>query len=303
MILILSLPSFYFKKCSSMSKNIRIIPRLDIKGPNLVKGIHLEGLRVLGKPEQFARYYYESGADELIYMDVVASLYNRNSLHEIISKTAKETFIPLTVGGGLRTVEDIRDVLRAGADKVSLNTAAIKNPKIIKEASRIFGSSTVVISIEVIKQSNGKYLAYTDNGREYTGIEVLEWVQQVEELGAGEILLTSIDKEGTGNGYDIELTHAVAELVSIPVIACGGAGKLEHIRQVISQGKADAVAVASILHYDFIRNNKVEFDAAKEGNIEFLKSGKIFSKIEPANLLAIKDYLHKKGFLCRYQEN
>jgi len=286
-----------------MSKNIRIIPRLDIKGPNLVKGIHLEGLRVLGKPEQFARYYYESGADELIYMDVVASLYNRNSLHEIISKTAKETFIPLTVGGGLRTVEDIRDVLRAGADKVSLNTAAIKNPKIIKEASRIFGSSTVVISIEVIKQSNGKYLAYTDNGREYTGIEVLEWVQQVEELGAGEILLTSIDKEGTGNGYDIELTHAVAELVSIPVIACGGAGKLEHIRQVISQGKADAVAVASILHYDFIRNNKVEFDAAKEGNIEFLKSGKIFSKIEPANLLAIKDYLHKKGFLCRYQEN
>lgn len=286
-----------------MPKNIRIIPRLDIKGPNLVKGIHLEGLRVLGKPEQFARYYYESGADELIYMDAVASLYNRNSLHEIISKTAREIFIPLNVGGGLRTIEDIRDVLRVGADKVSLNTAAVKNPQIIKEASRRFGSSTVVVSIEVIKQGNGKYLAFTDNGREYTGIEVLEWAQRVEELGAGEILLTSIDKEGTGSGYDAELTRMVAEVVSVPVIACGGAGNVEHIRQVIAEGKADAVAVASILHYDFIKNNNVEFDAAKEGNIEFLKSGKIFSKIEPANLPAIKNYLHKKGFPCRYQEN
>jgi len=286
-----------------MPKNIRIIPRLDIKGPNLVKGIHLEGLRVLGKPEQFARHYYESGADELIYMDVVASLYNRNSLHEIISKTAREIFIPLNVGGGLRTIEDIRDVLRAGADKVSLNTAAVKNPQIIKEASRRFGSSTVVVSIEVIKQGNGKYLAFTDNGREYTGIEVLEWAQRVEELGAGEILLTSIDKEGTGSGYDTELTRRVAEVVSIPVIACGGAGNINHVGQVIYEGKADAVAVASILHYDFIKNNNVEFDAAKEGNIEFLKSGKIFSKIEPANLPAIKNYLHKKGFPCRYQEN
>ena len=286
-----------------MSKNIRIIPRLDIKGPNLVKGIHLEGLRVLGKPEQFARYYYETGADELVYMDIVASLYNRHSLHNIIVKTAREIFIPLTVGGGLRTLDDIKDVLRVGADKVSLNTAAINNPQIIKEASKRFGSSTIVISIEAIKQPDGRYLAYTDNGREYTGVEVLKWAQKVEELGAGEIMLTSIDKEGTGEGYDIELTKMVAESVSISVIACGGGGDMCHISQVISEGKADAVAVASILHYEFIKNHDVEIETLHEGNIEFLKSGRSFSKIKPANLHSIKDFLYKRGYPCRYQGN
>lgn len=283
-----------------MAQCIRIIPRLDIKGPNLVKGIHLEGLRVLGKPEQFARYYYETGADELVYMDVVASLYGRNSLHEIIRKTANEVFIPLIVGGGLRTVEDIREVLRAGADKVSLNTAAIKNPNIIEEASKKFGSSTILISIEAIKQSDGKYLAYTDNGRQYTGIEVLAWAKRVEELGAGEILLTSVDREGTGTGYDVELTRMVAQAVSIPVIACGGAGKIEHIAQVISEGKADGVGLASILHYDYIARHEVEFDPGSEGNISFLKSGRVFSKIDPSDLPTIKEYLYKMGIECRY---
>src|SRR3989338_3631035 len=177
-------------------KNIRIIPRLDIKGQNLVKGIHLEGLRVLGKPEQYARHYYEAGADELAYMDVVASLYNRNSLHYIISRTAREIFIPLMVGGGLRTIDDIRSVLRAGADKVSINTAAINNPQIISEAANIFGSSTIVVAIEAIKEKNGRYLAYTDNGRQFTGIDVMEWAKRVEELGAGEIMITSVDREG-----------------------------------------------------------------------------------------------------------
>lgn len=286
-----------------MSKNIRIIPRLDIKGPNLVKGIHLEGLRVLGKPEHFARYYYEARADELVYMDVVASLYGRNSLHDIIERTAREVFIPLTVGGGLRTIEDIRNVLRAGADKVALNTASIKNPQIIAEASRKFGSSTILISIEAIKQPDGRYLAYTDNGREHTGVEVLDWAKLVETLGAGEIMLTSVDMEGTGKGYDIELTRMVADAVSIPVIACGGAGSVEHIGQVIAEGKADAVAVASILHYDFIENNRVEVDREDEGNVEFLESRRTFSKINPANLHEIKDYLHKNGFQCRRNIN
>jgi cyclase len=152
---------------------IRIIPRLDIKGPNLVKGIHLEGLRVLGKPEKFAQFYYENGADELFFQDAVASLYERNSLSNIISKTAREIFIPLTVGGGIRTIQDIKNVLRAGADKVSINTAAIKNPEFIKKASLTFGSSTVVVAIEAIKQSDGRYLAYTDNGREESGFEVV----------------------------------------------------------------------------------------------------------------------------------
>jgi cyclase len=278
---------------------IRVIPRLDIKGPNLVKGIHLEGLRVLGKPEQYARYYYESGADELMYMDVVASLYNRNSLHDIITKTAKEIFIPLTVGGGLRTIQDIRDVLRAGADKVSLNTAAVKNQQIIKEASRQFGSSTILISIEAIKQSDGRYLVYTDNGREYTGIEALEWAKCVQDLGAGEIMLTSVDREGTGSGYDLELTKMVSGALDIPVIACGGAGCVEHVAEVILKSGVDAAAVASVLHYDFLSKHNIEFDAGKEGNVAFLESGKKFSKIKADNITGIKRCLALNGIDCR----
>lgn len=280
-------------------KTVRIIPKLDIKGPNLVKGIHLEGLRVLGKPEDFAKYYYENGADELLYMDVVASLYERNSLHNIIQKTAEEIFVPLTVGGGIRTVDDIREVLRSGADKVSLNTAAIKNPYLIKQASEIFGSSTIVITIEASKQSDGKYLAYTDNGREYTGVEVLEWAKKVASLGAGEIVLTSIDKEGTGLGYDIELIKMVTQNLSIPVVACGGAGSPEDIYQVITKGGADAVIISSILHYDYIQNHILLADFKEEGNIEFLRKGGIFSKIKPTNISSIKTYLKSKGIAIR----
>lgn len=280
-------------------KNIRIIPRLDIKGPNLVKGIHLEGLRVLGKPERFARYYYEMGADELLYVDVVASLYNRNSLLDIIEKAAREIFIPLTVAGGLRTIDDMRTALRAGADKVAINTAAIKNPNLIKEAAKTFGSSTIVVSIEAIKQPNGNYFAYTDNGREYTGVDVFEWADKVAELGAGEILLTSVDKEGTGQGYDIELIRKVAESVPIPVIASGGAGKMEHVHAVIKEGKADAVSLASVLHYDYIENRTIEGDFAVEGNIEYLKGGRQFLKVAPAGLAGIKSYLIERGINCR----
>lgn len=284
-------------------KNIRIIPRLDIKGPNLVKGIHLEGLRILGKPEVFARYYYENGADELIYMDIVASLYGRNNLLDIVERTSKEIFIPLTVGGGLRTLNDIQAVLRAGGDKVSINTAAIRNPEFIKKAARRFGSSTIVVSIEAIKKDDGMYEAYTDNGREETGMDVFEWAMRVAELGAGEILLTSIDREGTGRGYDIELTQRVAQLVSIPVIALGGAGELEHIYKVINDGKADAVSIASMLHYNFIKHHDMlEHDYSSEGNIEYLKSKQTFSKIRDASLADVKEYLLKMGVECRYDE-
>jgi cyclase len=282
-----------------VAKNIRIIPRLDIKGQHLVKGIHLEGLRVLGNPETFARYYYEQGADELMYMDVVASLYERNSLQEIISRTAKEIFIPLTVGGGLRTIEDIRNVLKAGADKVSLNTAAIANPKIIKDASLKFGASTIVVAIEAIKQSNGEYLCYTDNGREYTGKNALEWAMEVESLGAGELVITSVDKEGTGSGFDFELVQQIAEKVSIPVIAHGGAGKLDDFEKVVNHSKADAIAVASVLHYDFIQKHEQEIDTEKEGNVSFLKSGRSFTKIQPVSLPEIKKYLADQGVPCR----
>jgi len=281
-------------------KTIRIIPRLDIKGPNLVKGIHLEGLRVLGKPEVFAKYYYEHGADELIYMDVVASLYNRNSLNDIISRTARSVFIPLTVGGGLRTLQDIENVLRSGADKVSINSMAVNNPDIIRQAARRFGSSTIVVSIEVIRQADGRYLAYTDNGREYTGIEVYEWAKRVEALGAGEILLTSVDREGTGKGFDIELIKLISPSVSIPVIACGGCGCPGDVKEAVVEAKADAVAIASVLHYGYLNNGSViDNRFEEEGNMDYLKSGINFSKIKPSDLEGIKSYIHKEGISCR----
>lgn len=281
-------------------KSVRIIPRLDIKGPNLVKGIHLEGLRVLGRPEEFARRYYEDGADELLYADVVASLYQRNSLHDIIARTARETFIPLTVSGGLRTLEDIRAVLRAGADKVAINTAAIRRPEFIREAARTFGSSTILVAIEASRQ-DGRWLAFTDNGREHTGVEVLGWARRAEELGAGELLLTSIDREGTGEGFDLELTRLVSESVSIPVIACGGCGGLEHLRQVLTEGRADACALASVLHYGLLGRMDAApaAGAGAEGNTEYLRNRSRLSRIQETSLPEIKRHLAAAGIDCR----
>ena len=281
-------------------KYIRIIPRLDIKGPNLVKGIHLEGLRVLGKPEDFARLYYEQGADELIYQDTVASLYQRNNLTEIVTLTAENIFIPLTVGGGIRTLDDINSVLRAGADKVSINTAAINNPVFINQASRAFGSSTIVVAIEAIRQPDVSYLAYTDNGREYTGVEVLAWGKEAEERGAGEILLTSIDREGTGNGYDLDLTKMVSNAVTIPVITHGGAANVPHIVDSINDAGADAVALASMLHYAAInKNGSLVGKYDKEGNTEFLKKKSSFKVFGEENLSEIKYQLIKHNIPLR----
>jgi len=277
----------------------RIIARLDIKGPNLVKGIHLEGLRVLGKPEKFAKYYYEEGADELIYMDVVASLYGRNSLTEIIEKTSREIFIPLCVGGGLRTLEDIRSVLNAGADKVSMNTAVINDPDFISRASNKFGSSTIVVSIEAIKKSDGTYEAYTENGREKTGVDVFDWAKKVAELGAGEIVLTAIHQEGTGNGFDVDLVKRIAESVPIPVIASGGAGKVEDVNEVMTEGAADAVALASLLHYECIQNEQEDDDYSDEGNVEYLRSRRTFASIRPARIQDIKQSLREVSIDCR----
>jgi cyclase len=278
---------------------IRIIPRLDIKGPNLVKGIHLEGLRVLGKPERYAKYYYENGADELFFQDTVASLYERNSLHDIISKTAKEIFIPLTVGGGIRSIDNIKSVLRAGADKVSINTAAIRRPEFIREAALSFGSSTIVVTIEAIKESDGKFLVYTDNGREYSGIEVLTWAKQVEELGAGELIITSVDREGTGEGFDIDLINLVSQAVSIPVIAHGGLGKPFDAVKVVKEGNVDAISMASVLHYDYITKQKHNDEFEEEGNISFLKSGNIYGKITPSTIQNIKLAMNDAGIPVR----
>ena len=269
----------------------RIIPRLDIKGSNLVKGINLEGLRVLGKPEHFARYYYEQGADEFIYQDVVASLYGRNSLHEIISRTAKEIFIPLTVGGGIRSLANISNVLRSGADKVSINTAAHQNPSLISNASKVFGKSTIVVAIEAIKQSNGSYMAFTDNGRNQTGQEVISWAKKVEELGAGEILLTSVDQDGIGKGMDFDLIQKVCNALTIPVIAHGGIGNPQHILDIASRIPISGIAMASILHYQAIHINENLDGFKDEGNIDFLKSNRITSQIEISTISNIKKML------------
>lgn len=230
-------------------RNIRLIPRLDIKGPNLIKGIHLEGLRVMGDPQEFAQRYYEQGADELLYVDVVASLYGRNSLHDIVQRATRNVFVPLTVTGGIRSVDDVRQMLRSGADKIGINTAATKRPELIREVSRKFGSQCMVLSIEAKSVAPGRWEAYTDNGREKTGLDVIEWARRGVELGAGEILLTSVDREGTREGFDIDLVAAVSKAVPVPVIASGGMGKVEDAALVVREGAADAVAMADILHY------------------------------------------------------
>lgn len=230
-------------------RKVRIIPRLDIKGPNLVKCIHLEGLRIMGKPHDFANRYYHQGADELLYVDIVASLYQRNNLHDIVRSTAENVFVPLTVAGGIRTLDDIRTLLRAGADKVSINTAAVARPELIREAAETFGSQCITVAIDFKLWPDGTYRVYTDNGRQQTALHAKEWAVRAAELGAGELLLTSIDREGTGRGMEVKLVRQITDAVSIPVIVGGGAGSPEHVAEIIEEGRADAVAIAFLLHY------------------------------------------------------
>jgi len=229
--------------------NFRLIARLDIKGQNLIKGIHLEGLRVIGSPNEYALDYYKQGADELIYMDCVASLYGRNHLSEIIRATIKDVFIPLTVGGGIRTVEDAREILRSGADKVAINSGAVANPRIISDIARLFGSQCMVISIEAKKIGKEEWEVYVDNGREKTGINVVQWAKTCVSNGAGELLITSIDREGTRKGFDVDLMKAVSSQVNVPIIASGGMGKVEDMFEVANDGEVDAIAMADIIHY------------------------------------------------------
>jgi len=222
---------------------------LDIKGPNLIKGVHLEGLRVIGSPNEHAVRYYEQGADELVYMDIVASLYGRNNLADIVEKAARDIFVPMTVGGGIRSVDDASRLLRAGADKVAVNTAAVQNSVLISDIAKRFGSQCMVLSIEAKQIEADRWEAYTENGRERTGLDVIEWVKKGVALGAGEILLTSVDREGTKKGFDTRLVRAVTDMVSVPVIASGGMGEPAHLADAVRQGGADAVAMADILHY------------------------------------------------------
>lgn len=230
-------------------RSIRLIARLDVKAPNLIKGVHLEGLRVVGDPNVYARKYYDAGVDELLYMDIVASLYDRNSLIDIVERTTHDVFVPTTVGGGVRTLEDARQLLASGADKVAINTAAVKTPKLVTEVAGRFGSQAMVLSIEAKRAAPGKWEAYTDNGREHTGLDAVAWAKRGAELGAGEILITSVDREGTRKGFDVELVKTVAEAVSVPVIASGGFGSPLHLIEVVRDGGADAVAIADAIHY------------------------------------------------------
>lgn len=230
-------------------KNIRLIARLDIKGKNLIKSINLEGIRVVGQPHERALHYYQSGADELIYMDMVASLYGRNNLHDVVEETAKDVFIPLTVGGGVRSVDDVEKLLQAGADKVAINTAAIHNPGLISEIAQRFGAQCVVLSVEAKMQTPNSWEAYVDCGRERSGKDVVEWVKHATTLGIGEVMVTSIDREGTRKGFDAALVQAVSAATSVPVIASGGYGQAQHIKDVVD-ASADAIAFADALHYE-----------------------------------------------------
>lgn len=228
---------------------MRLIARLDIKNDKLIKGVRLEGVRVVGDPREFAAGYYRDGIDELIYMDAVASLYGRNSLVDVVRYTASNIFVPLTVGGGVRSVEDAGALLRAGADKIAVNTAATARPELIRDISRRFGSQAVVLSIEAKSVGPGAWEAYVDGGREPTGLDVVAWAVQGAALGAGEILLTSVDREGTRKGFDTALLRAVSCAVNLPVIASGGMGRAEDLVQAAQDGGVDAVAMADVLHY------------------------------------------------------
>ena len=271
-------------------KTKRVIARLDVKNDALVKGIHLEGLRVLGKPESFARHYFEDGVDELLFMDVVASLYGRNGLVDLVRSTAENIFVPLTVGGGVRNSLDVKTLLNSGADKIAINTAAVRSPDLIAELADSFGSSTIAIAIETIKDPGGNYMVYIDNGREPTGLNAIEWAQRIQSLGAGEIILTSVDREGTGKGMDLDLIRMIQKEVSIPLVAHGGVGKPDDMVSVFEHTGVDAICAASIYHYDTILHMDPK-DLSVDGNTSFIKSGRIKKNISPMSVSAVKQHL------------
>ncbi|VAX25674.1 Imidazole glycerol phosphate synthase cyclase subunit HisF [hydrothermal vent metagenome] len=232
-----------------MTLKKRIIPCLDVKAGRVVKGVKFVNLKDAGDPVQIARAYDEQGADELTFLDITASHEERDIILDIVAKTAEQVFMPLTVGGGVRVIEDIHRLLRAGADKVGINTAAVKNPEFVREASQRFGAQCIVVAVDAKANGSSGWEVYTHGGREPTGLDAIEWARRMESFGAGEILLTSMDADGTKQGYDIKLTRAISRAVGIPVIASGGVGTLEHIYEGLTEGEADAALAASIFHF------------------------------------------------------
>ena len=244
---------------------IRLAARLDIKGENLIKGIQLEGLRKLGDPKDFAVDYYHQGIDEIIYIDLVASLYGRSKIEGLVKRTAAEVFVPITVGGGIRSLEDVTELLHSGADKVAINSAAVANPKLISEVSEAFGSQCVVSSIEAKQFGEGKWEVLTHCGREKTGLDAVSWAREVVDLGVGEILLTSVDFDGTEKGFDIELVEAICSAVNVPVIASGGMGSNKDLNCILGVGGLGAIAVASMLHYKKSSVSKIKNVMSDQG--------------------------------------
>ena len=278
-------------------KFVRIIPKLDIKNGMLIKGINLEGLRVLGDPFNFAKYYYQSGADEICYIDNVATLYGTNNLSGFISRTAKNIFIPLSVGGGVRKIEDIERIFKSGGDKVCINSAVVDNLGFLHKASRIFGSANITVIIEYIKIKNNFFITKS-SGRDLVKINPFEWVKKVEQNGAGEIFLTSVNHEGLNNGFDIKTIKKISKSVSIPVIAHGGAGNIKHVYEVIKNTEVSGVSLSSMLHYDIAKLFKNK--NMKIGNFSYLNS-LIRKKSKPKNYIKlIKKFLRKKGINVRY---
>jgi cyclase len=242
----------------------RIIPCLDVKNGRVVKGINFVNLRDKGDPVELAARYEEEGADEIVFLDITASIEGREALFKVVRETASVLTIPLTVGGGIRSLEDISKALSSGADKVSINTAAVENPQLVSKAADEFGSQSIVVAIDA-KKVGGSYVVFTRSATYNTGLNAIEWAKRVADLGAGEILLTSIDRDGTRLGYDIELTRSVAEAVPIPVIASGGAGTLEHFHEVLTEGKADAALAAGVFHDGVIRIRELKCYLAMRG--------------------------------------
>jgi len=242
----------------------RIIARLDIKGPNLIKGVHLEGLRVVGDPHEHALRYYAEGADELLFIDIVASLYQRNNLSDIIKRAADRIYVPITVGGGIRSLDNVSEMMHSGADKVAINTAAIARPGLITEVARRYGSQCMVLGIEAKRVAPGRWEAYTDNGRERTGVDVVEWARRAVDLGAGEILLTSVDQEGTRKGFDLPLVQQVCDAVRVPVTASGGFGRVEDLAAIAATG-VSGIAIADALHWKRMALREIKQHAAAAG--------------------------------------
>ncbi len=288
----------------------RVIARLDIKGPNVIKGLQFEGHRVLGTADALATAYYRAGIDEIIYQDTVASLYQRSNIAELIKRAATGIFVPIAVGGGLRSIEDMRNVLRAGADKVILNTGAVKSPSLIDAGAREFGSQCIVCSIETAR-INGEYKVWVDYGREVSSLDPVSWAQEVVNRGAGEIIINSLMHDGMGEGFDLDIISQIAEKVSVPVVASGGAGKREHCLDVLRSTSANAVVVGSMFHYHYLQNSTQALPQQPshllggeidQGNFDFIKDGYGGDRaimVQPTSVQEVKTFLSENGIVVR----